>query len=61
MVKEQAKQIVDRLPEDATWDDLMYELYLEARQGAAATATTERFPPLRPRSSAAVKQKDRRP
>ncbi len=37
-VKEQARQIVDRLPEDATWDDVMVELYLEERQADAARA-----------------------
>jgi hypothetical protein len=27
-VKAEARQIVDRLPDDATWDDLMYEIYV---------------------------------
>ena len=27
-VKKQAHRIVDRLPEKATWDDLMYRLYV---------------------------------
>ena len=27
-VKEQARKIVDDLPEDASWDDLMYRIYV---------------------------------
>jgi predicted transcriptional regulator len=27
-VKKEARRIVDRLPQDATWDDLMYEIYV---------------------------------
>ena len=27
-VKAAARQIVDRLPEGASWDDLMYEIYV---------------------------------
>ncbi len=27
-VKQQAHQIVEELPENATWDDLMYEIYV---------------------------------
>jgi hypothetical protein len=27
-VKTEAHQLVDRLPDDATWDDLMYEIYV---------------------------------
>ena len=27
-VKEQAKRLIDNLPEDATWDDAMYTLYV---------------------------------
>ena len=30
-VKAAARQLVDRLPEGASWDDLMYEIYV--RQG----------------------------
>jgi hypothetical protein len=28
-VKEEAKKLIDSLPELATWDDLMYELYVK--------------------------------
>lgn len=27
-VKEEAHRLVDRLPDDATWEDLMYEIYV---------------------------------
>lgn len=27
-VKQDARELVDRLPDDATWDDLMYEIYV---------------------------------
>jgi predicted transcriptional regulator len=28
LVREQARKLVDALPDDATWDDLMYEIYV---------------------------------
>jgi hypothetical protein len=27
-IKEDARRLIDRLPENATWDDLMYEIYV---------------------------------
>lgn len=27
-IKEDARQLVDRLPDDSTWDDLMHEIYV---------------------------------
>ena len=27
-VKQHARQLVEKLPDDATWDDLMYEIYV---------------------------------
>ena len=27
-VKEEAKRLVERLPDDVTWDDLMHEIYV---------------------------------
>jgi len=30
-VKEQARHVVETLPDDATWDDLMYELYVRQK------------------------------
>jgi predicted transcriptional regulator len=31
VVKEEAKKLIDALPEQATWDDLMYELYAKQK------------------------------
>jgi hypothetical protein len=28
MIKEQAREIINKLPETATWDDLMHEIYV---------------------------------
>lgn len=39
--KEAAKQVIDRLPEQATWDDIMYELYVKQKIEAGLTAATE--------------------
>ena len=33
-IKEEAHRLVENLPEDATWDDLMYQIYV--RQAVAA-------------------------
>jgi len=27
-IKEEAKQLIESLPENSTWDDLMYEIYV---------------------------------
>ncbi len=27
-IKEEAKRLVEKLPEESTWDDLMYEIYV---------------------------------
>jgi predicted transcriptional regulator len=27
-IKDQARELVDRLPENSTWDDLMHEIYV---------------------------------
>ena len=27
-IKEKAHRLIDKLPENATWDDLMYEIYV---------------------------------
>jgi hypothetical protein len=31
IVKEEAKKILDRIPEEATWDDIMYEFYVRQK------------------------------
>jgi predicted transcriptional regulator len=42
--KETARQVIDRLPDQATWDDILYELYvkqkIEAGLAAAAKGKT---------------------
>jgi predicted transcriptional regulator len=30
-VKEEAKKLIDGLPEEATWDDIRYELYVKKK------------------------------
>ena len=30
-VKEAARAIIDQLPDDGSWDDLMYELYVKQK------------------------------
>ncbi|MFQ4140955.1 hypothetical protein [Chlorogloeopsis sp. ULAP02] len=27
-IKEEARKLIDKLPENSTWDDLMYEIYV---------------------------------
>ncbi|MCP5106304.1 MAG: hypothetical protein GY950_23155 [bacterium] len=27
-IKDEARRLVDKLPEESTWDDLMYEIYV---------------------------------
>jgi hypothetical protein len=27
-IKEEARRLIEHLPEDATWDDLLYEIYV---------------------------------
>ena len=31
ILKDEAKKIIEDLPENATWDDLMYQLYVKKR------------------------------
>ncbi|MBI5751535.1 MAG: hypothetical protein HZA59_05250 [Hydrogenophilales bacterium] len=40
-VKDAAKEIIDRLPEEATWNDLMYELYVKQKIEAGLQAAAE--------------------
>lgn len=37
-VKEEARQLVDKLPDNATWDDLMYEVYVRQKIQAGLDA-----------------------
>lgn len=36
--KQAAKQIIDHLPEQASWDDIMYELYVKQKIGKGLNA-----------------------
>ena len=40
-VKEEAKKIIDKLPEQATWDDVMYEFYVKKKMEIALKAVSE--------------------
>lgn len=31
LAKDEARRIIDNLPEDATWDDIMYQLYVKEK------------------------------
>ena len=39
--KEAAKQLIDHLPEQASWDDIMYELYVKQKIEAGLRAVAE--------------------
>ncbi|MBK7983067.1 MAG: hypothetical protein IPK09_05470 [Candidatus Competibacteraceae bacterium] len=39
--KEVAKQVIDRLPDQASWADILYELYVKQKIEAGITAMTE--------------------
>ena len=39
--KEAARQIIERLPDQATWDDIMYELYVKQKIEAGLKAADE--------------------
>jgi hypothetical protein len=38
VVKEEAKRLIDSLPDHATWDDLMYQLYVKMKIARAIEA-----------------------
>ncbi|MFL6236314.1 MAG: hypothetical protein ACJ76N_24495 [Thermoanaerobaculia bacterium] len=40
-VKEDARQLVESLPDHATWDDLMYEMYVRQKIAAGIQAADE--------------------
>jgi predicted transcriptional regulator len=40
-VKEEARRLVERLPEDATWEDLQYEIYFRQSVEAGLRASEE--------------------
>ena len=39
--KEEAKQLIDHLPDQATFDDIMYELYVKQKINAGLQAAKE--------------------
>ena len=41
IAKEQAKQLIDKLPEQATWDDIMYEFYVKKKLSIATKAAED--------------------
>lgn len=40
-VREEVKLLADRLPNEATWDDVMYQLYVHRKLNAAELAADE--------------------
>jgi hypothetical protein len=46
-IKDEAIRLVERMPEDATWDDLMYEIYVrQALERGMADSKAGRTTPL---------------
>ena len=41
MVKDEAKEIIDNLPEQATWDDVMYQFYVKKKISESIMAAEE--------------------
>ena len=41
IIKEEAKKLIDKLPDQATWDDIMYEFYVKKKLAAALKAAEE--------------------
>lgn len=40
-IKEEARKLIDKLPEQATWDDLIYEFYVKKKLETAVKAAGE--------------------
>ncbi len=40
-VKEEAKKLIDRLPDQVTWDDIMYEFYVKKKIATGIKAAEE--------------------
>jgi hypothetical protein len=46
-IKDEAHRLVDRLPENASWDDLMYEVYVrQAVERGLADSDASRTKPI---------------
>ncbi|MEX2739187.1 MAG: hypothetical protein Q6356_008990 [Candidatus Wukongarchaeota archaeon] len=41
IIKKEAKKLIDKLPEQATWDDIMYEFYVKKKLEVALNAADE--------------------
>jgi len=41
IVKEEAKKLIDKLPDQATWDDIMYEFYVKKKLAIALKSAQE--------------------
>ena len=41
ITKEEAKKLIDSLPEQATWDDIIYEFYVKKKLAVALKAAEE--------------------
>jgi hypothetical protein len=41
IIKEEAKKLIDKLPDQATWDDIMYEFYVKKKLAVALEAADE--------------------
>jgi hypothetical protein len=47
-IKEEAHRLIDSLPDDATWEDVMYRLYVhEAVEQGLADSDADRVTPVR--------------
>ena len=40
-IKDEAKRLIDSLPEQVTWDDIMYEFYVKKKIAVALKAADE--------------------
>lgn len=41
IAKEEARKLIDKLPEQASWDDIMYEFYVKKKLEVALKAAEE--------------------
>lgn len=41
IIKEEAKKLIDKLPDQATWDDIIYEFYVKKKLAVALEAAEE--------------------
>lgn len=41
IAKEEAKKLIDKLPDQSTWDDIMYEFYVRKKLEVALKAADE--------------------